>query len=552
MKNLQSNKQTNLALFLRLSKLFLPHWKLISAGVFLSLITVLASVSLLSLSSWFLASMAVAGVAKTTMNYFTPSAGIRMFALTRAVSRYLERLINHNATLKILVDLRVWFYRKIEPLAPAVLQKYHSADIFSRIKADIDTLENVYVRIIVPTLTALIAGGLFVYFASLYSAKLALIEALGLSLGGFIIPFILLKLSQKSGREIIKTSAKLREYTLDNIQGLGELLVYGAIDRQTKKIDEQSKKLAKLQEKMALYNSLSQAFLMIVIGVSVVLSLAIVIPLVEQESMPAVNVAMLAIFVLGSFEAVSGMSQAFNLLPQTLMAGRRVFELIDAKPTVVEPKNPIKKIDSFDLAFKSVTFSYEDRVVLQNFSFELKEGEKIAIVGRSGKGKSTIVNLIARFYDFASGEITIGKHSIREYESDFLREHISIATQENQIFNKTIRDNLLLAKENATDTELKEVCQAAQIYDYISSLPNGFDTWMDELGSNFSGGQKRRLVVARALLKPAKILILDEPAEGLDKDGEKRMLREIFDYKKSTSILVISHSKIEGIRELII
>ena len=552
MKHSSDNRASSIAIFIRLSKLFKPHWKPIILGIFLSIITVLSSVSLLAASGWFLASMAVAGVAKTSMNYFTPSASIRMLALIRAFGRYAERLVNHYATLEILADLRYWFYGKIEPLAPAVLHKYHSGDIFSRIKADIDTLENLYVRIIVPTITALVTGSLFVYFASLYDKKLAIIEAFGLLLAGFIIPIILLALSYKTGRETIRVMAKLREHSVDSIQGLGELMIYGATKKQAKKIEELSINLSKMQHKMSIYNAFAQASLMAIVGVCIVLVMIVAVPLIRDAQMPAVNIAMLTLFVMASFEAVMGMSQVFGLLPETIAAGRRVFEIVDSKPLVIEPKSPSSKIDNFDIVFDKVCFSYDDAKLLKNLSFRLKEGEKIAIVGRSGVGKSTIVNLISRFYTHDKGEITIGGLPIQSLQSENLREYISVASQQNQIFNKTIRDNLLIAKPDASQEELDEVCKVAHIYDFIKTLPDGFDTWMDELGHNFSGGQKRRLVVARALLKPAKILILDEPGEGLDRETEKKMLRAVFEYKKSTSIVVISHTKIEGIEQLLL
>ena len=433
-----------------------------------------------------------------------------------------------------------------------MLQKYHSGDIFSRIKADIDTLENLYVRIVVPTITALITGSLFVYFISLYDKKLAIIEAFGLLLAGFIIPIILLALSYRTGKETIRVMAKLREYSVDSIQGLGELMIYGATKKQAKKIEELSINLSKMQHKMSIYNAFAQASLMAIVGVCVVLVMIVAVPLIRDAQMPAVNVAMLALFVMASFEAVVGMSQVFGLLPETIAAGRRVFEIVDSKPLVVEPKSPSNKIDNFDIVFDKVYFSYDDAELLKNLSFRLNEGENISIIGRSGIGKSTIVNLISRFYTHDKGEITIGGLPIQSLQSENLRECISVASQQNQIFNKTIRDNLLIAKPDASQEELDEVCKVAYIYDFIKTLPDGFDTWMDELGYNLSGGQKRRLVVARALLKPAKILILDEPGEGLDRETEKKMLRAVFEHKKSTSIVVISHTKIEGIEQLLL
>jgi len=550
----RNREVSSFAIFIRLSKLFKPHWRLIVLGIFLAVFTIIANVGLMAISGWFLASMAAAGIAKVTMDYFSPSAGIRLLAIFRALGRYGERLINHSATLHILSDLRHWFYKRIEPLAPAILQKYHSGDVFSRIKADIDTLENVYVRIIVPFITAFVTSLLFVFFMYLHNENLAIVEAFGLIVAGFIVPIILLFLSKKTGAELIRISSKLRQSSMDSIQGLGELLIYGASNKQVDKINDLSKKLSKAQYKMVFYDGLAIASLTIMTGITIVLVIIITTPIIREGGMPAVNIAMLVLFALASFEAIMNMPQAFQLLPETIVAGRRIFELIDSKPSIVESKIESPSIKNFDLIFDKVSFSYPPSKIkiLNNLSFTLKEGDNLAIVGRSGTGKSTIVNLLTRFYDFDKGSITIGGHSIKVSHTEDLRRYISVASQQNQLFNNTIRENLLLAKPDATETELDEVCKIAQIYDFIKSLPNTYDTWTGELGYKFSGGQKKRLTVARALLKPAKILILDEPGEGLDRETEKDMLHAIFAYKKLESILIITHSEIKGIDKILL
>lgn len=548
------HKINSISIFIRLSRLFRPHLLFIVLGIFLSIFTILANVSLMAVSGWFLASMAVAGIAKITMDYRTPSEAIRVLAVSRALGRYFERIVNHSATLRILSDLRHWFYKHIEPLSPAVLQKYHSGDIFSRIRSDIDTLENVYIRIIVPIITAFITGSLFVFFMYLYDEKLAVLEASALLIVGFIFPLILLKLSNKTGKDLIQTFAELRQYSIDSIQGLGELHIYGASNKQAEKINSLSKKLSKAQYKMAFYEGMAQALLIMATGVTIVFVIIITTPLIRNGEMPAVNIAMLVLFALASFEAIISMPKAFQLLPETILAGRRIFEMIDSEPPVVEPETPSPIIKNFDINFDKVSFSYTqgDKYVLNDFSFVLKEGERLAVVGRSGIGKSTIINLLNRFYDCNKGTITVGGEPIEKFHSEDIRRYISVASQQNQLFNNTIRENLLLAKPNASNEELDEVCKVAKIYDFIKSLPDGYDTWAGELGYKFSGGQKKRLTIARALLKPAKILILDEPSEGLDRETGKSMLTSIFNYKSSQTILIITHTKIEGIKKLAI
>ncbi len=539
-------------IFMRLCLLFIPHFHWIGLGIFLSVLTVIANVGLMAISGWFIASMAVAGLTGELINYFSPAAGIRACAVGRAGSRYLERLVTHSATLHMLAELRHWFYIHIEPLAPAILQQYHSGDLFSRIRADIDTLENAYLRIIAPMVTALVAGSLFVYFMSLYDPLLAGIEALFLLFAGLIMPLIILCFSRKTGRSIVKISADLRQHSIDSIHGLGELLIYGAAGQQAEKINELSKKIDNEQAKMSHYDGVAQAVLGLCAGLALLIVVIIIIPLVSGGDMPPVSLAMLALFTMASFEAVAAMPQAFQRLPETVAAGSRIFEIIDSKPLVIDPAPPSPQPDNFDIEFQNVTFSYsngkkEEKNVLENLSFTLRSGSRLAIIGRSGAGKSSIVNLLLRFRELDKGRIFLGGYPLEQYHGEDVRRYFSVVTQQNQLFNKSIRENLLLADPDADEELIVEVCKTAKIHDFIMTLREGYDTWIGEAGFKLSGGQLKRLAIARALLKPAKILILDEPGEGLDRKTEKELLTAVFEYKKSSSILLITHSGISGI-----
>lgn len=546
------NTTSGFAIFIRISRLFIPHIGWITLGILLSVLTILANVSLMATSGYFLAAMALSGVTGLPIDYFTPAAAIRALAITRALGRYAERLINHSATFRILAELRHWFYVHIEPLAPAVIQKYHSGDIFSRIKADIDTLENVYVRILIPMITAIISGVLFVSFLYFEALSLALVEAFGLLLAGFIFPLILLLLSRKSGKAIITISTELRQTAMDSVQGLGELLIYAQAEKQSEKLNQLSYRLAREQSKMNFYNEMAHAALILITGITLLLVLAISIPMVTNAQMPAISIAILAFFILASFEAVATMPQAFQRIPETITASRRIFELVDYPAIIKEPISNTPKPDNFDIEFNKVCFSYgrETKNILNNFSFTLKENNRLAIIGKSGIGKSTLINLLLRFYEPTDGVISLGGYPLTQYRSEELRRYFAVVPQQNELFNTSIRENLLLAQPNASQSLLEEVCRIAKIHEFIASLPKTYDTWIGEAGYKLSGGQRKRLAVARALLKPAKILILDEPGEGLDRKKEKEMLKAIFDYKKSCSILLITHNEIEGIDKI--
>ena len=554
------NQQSDSAIFLRLWRLFKPYWGWMSLGILLALITVLSNVTLMALSGWFITSMAIAGIAGISIDYFSPAAGIRGLAIARTASRYAERIITHEATFRVIAELRHWFYLHLEPLAPAVLQRYHSGDLLSRIRADIDTLENVYIRIIVPVTVAIIACGLFILFLSRYDNLLAAFVLLMFIIAGVITPLWVNKLSAKPANKKVELSSELRTQVIDSVQGMGELLIYGAAPQQIEKVDKLSKQLLTQQSKLASHFALSQSILSLCTNIAMLGVVVIAIPLLTksgltnggaQELLSSPNLVMLTLFTLASFEAVAALPLAFQTLPETLAAARRIFTLVDAKPQVAEPEADSPIPNNNDIVFNSVSFSYDQNAnnkannstanVFNDLSFSLPQGKRLGIVGSSGIGKSSIVNLLLRFWEPTSGSISYGGHELSQYKGDDIRQYYSVVTQQSHFFNSTIKSNLLLAKRDASDTEVEQVCRVAQIHDFIVSLPESYDTWVGEAGLKLSGGQLKRLTIARALLKDSPVLILDEPGEGLDSQTETNLLNALFDYKKETSILLITH-----------
>jgi ATP-binding cassette subfamily C protein CydC len=530
----------------RLLLLFKPYWGWMALGILLSLITILANVGLMALSGWFITAMALAGVAGISIDYFSPAAGIRGLAIARTAGRYAERVVTHEATFKMLSGLRQWFYLHLEPLAPAALQHYHSGDLLSRIRADIDALENIYLRVISPSIVAFIASSFFIYFLAQYHLTLAWIELALLLIAGVLTPLIVNRLSQASGKKIVRLSTALRTEVIDSVQGMGELLIYSAAEQQAQKINTLSEKLLEQQRHRVRYHSVSQAVLNLCANLALLLVVIISIPLVTHLSMPAPQLAMLALFTLASFEAVLALPLAFQTLPETLASARRIFAIIDAKPLVSEPKTASPIPQHYDIDCQQVSFRYHPQAphAIKQLSFHLKTGKRLGIVGQSGSGKSSIVNLLLRFWEANSGEIYFGGHPLTAYNSDDCRQYFSVVTQHSHFFNSTIKRNLLLANKNASEQQIETVCRVAQIHDFIISLPEGYDTWVGEAGIKLSGGQLKRLTIARALLKDTPVLILDEPGEGLDSKTEHAVLKAVFDYKKDSSILLITHRNV--------
>ena len=527
----------------RLLKLMRPWWGWMLLGTLLSLLTIIANISLMALSGWFIATMAMAGITGASVNYFTPSAGIRAFAIIRTASRYGERLVTHEATFRLLATLRTWFYEHLEPLAPAILQNYRSGDLLSRIRADIDALENLYLRILAPLLVAAITSLVILLFLWQYSIVLALIELALLMVASIAVPLVINNLAHQASTRKIEITSELRSAVIDSTQGMSELLIYGAAEKQAERVNALSEQLLEDQQHLAKLNGGSQSALGLCANLSMWLMLIVAIPMVSAGSLAPANLPMLALFALASFEAIMPLPLAFQTLPGTLAAARRLFDIVDTQPAVMEPLSPVAIPERFDIDINNVSLRYPNsqQNALESINLSIPQGTHLAIVGPSGSGKSTLINALMRFWPVESGEIRLGGININQLSGEHLRTEVAVATQQSTLFNSTIKRNLLLAKRDASDEEIQRVCKLAQIHDFIDTLPEGYETWIGEAGHKLSGGQIRRLGIARALLKPAKVLILDEPGEGLDSVTEQKMLQAIIENARDRSLILITH-----------
>lgn len=551
--------------YLRLWQLFRPYRGWLLLGIFLAYITMLANVGLLAISGWFIATMGLAGVAGVSTNYFTPSALIRAMAIIRTAGRYGERLVTHEATFRVLAGVRVWFYEQIEPLAPAGLAQYRSGDLLSRIRADIDRLDQVYLRIILPVSVALLAVMVFATILAFYHPLLALAEVVMLLLAGAVIPWLVYRLGHKTSRRMVKTSAQMRAVLVNDLQGMGELLVYGADQRHAEQLQQLSSALADQQQQLRRLNDSAQSALGLCANLGLWLVLLIAIPLLHQQVIQPADLAMLALFALACFEAVAPMPLAFQALGETAGALTRIFALADQQPLVKEPEQPRELPETLNFRFEQVSFSYPQSTeqtlspvasVLQRVDFAFPAGKKLAIVGPTGFGKSTLTNLLLKFYESDSGAVWLNGEPVSRFSGEDLRRRIAVVPQQTHLFNQSVRNNLLLAKADATQEELEAVCQLALVHDTIMSFPEGYDTFTGETGVRLSGGQAKRLVIARALLKPADVLILDEPTEGLDPDNARQLIINVVAEckRRGQSLLLITHrlQQLEAFDEVLV
>jgi ATP-binding cassette, subfamily C, bacterial CydC len=527
----------------RLIALLWPYWRWMAAGAAVSLATLLANVALMAISGWFIATMALAGITHVAFDYFTPAALIRACAIVRTAGRYVERLVTHEATFRLLSQLRVWFYTRIEPLAPARLQSVRSADLLTRIQADIDSLNHIYLRVLVPVSVGAVGALVIVAAIAAFSVPVALVALLFLTLAGAALPALLLERARKPARAGVALRAQLRETVVDSLQGLGELRVYGAQDAYAQRVDLLSEQLIETQSTLSRMSGLSQGAMIACASLAMWGTLLLAIPKVSSGALPAPDLAMLALLVLASFEAVLPLPLAMQMLGESLAAARRIFALVDAVPVVSDLQKTVSLPADNDLQFRNVGLRYRDGDVwaLRDISFDVLAGSRIAIVGASGAGKSSLANLLLRFWDYQAGSIRLGGVELRECAAEAIRASIAVVAQDTYLFNTTIRGNLLLARPDADQARLEKACREAQLHDFIASLPQGYDTEIGEAGTRLSGGQARRLTIARALLVDAPILILDEPTEGLDTVTEQALLQTIMQLMRDRSVLLITH-----------
>ena len=519
-------------------------------GTGLGLLAMISVVGLLSLSGWFISAAAYAGLTAATaqlFNFFHPSIGVRFFAIGRTLARYAERVVTHDATFRILQSLRSWFYIHLEPLAPARLMMLRSADVLNRIVADIDALDNLYLRVISPSL---VAGGvsiLVVLFLGIFDPIIALTATFFLTLAGIGVTAIAWRLGKSGSKDLIRHISDLRIRIVDTLQGLPELLVFGGHRRQIDSIAESNRALLKCQLRMSHIRGLSLALITLFSGLAVIATLCLAINLVNRELLDGPALALVMLAVMASFEAVLPLPLAYQYLGQTREAGRRLLEIIEVDPQVTFKAHPVSPPQQLSVAFEKVCFRYTQQGpwVLNDVDFQIPVGRRVAVIGETGCGKSTLVHLLVRFWNPTSGRIRLGDHEIDNFSEPDLRRLISTVSQQPHMFNATLKDNLLIGCPDAGEDDLLSALKAAQLLAFVESLPDGLDTWIGEAGQLLSGGQAKRLAVARAVLHNAPLWVLDEPTEGLDPITEKEMMQALKQHTAGKTLLLITHRLVD-------
>ncbi|OED62389.1 cysteine/glutathione ABC transporter ATP-binding protein/permease CydC [Vibrio splendidus ZS-139] len=523
-------------------KLYKKHWFGLSLGMLLAFATLSASIGLLTLSGWFISASAVAGltIARETFNYMLPGGGVRGLAMGRTAGRWGERVVSHNATFKLLTDLRIFFFKKLAPLIPGRISNLRDADLLNRLVADVDAMDHVYLRLVNPVTVGVFGIFFLTIFLMWFDTSLGLILGSILLIMLLVWPILFYKLGKRNGGELTQNKADLRVTTLDWIEGYSELTLFGAEERYRNAILETQQKLMTNQFVNANLTGMASAALMLFNGLTLVLMLWLAADGVGGNA-PDPFIALMAFATMASFELLMPIAGAFQHLGQTLSSARRLNEVILSEPEVqfAEEKLDINK--PLDITFSNVTFNYPDseRSVLNAVDLTIPATHKVAIVGQTGSGKSTLIQLLTRYWDPKKGYISIAGIELTQWNESQLRESISVVSQRVDILNGTLRDNLLIAKPEATDDHLSNILTSVGLEKLLDG--NSLNSWLGDGGRQLSGGEKRRIGIARAILHDAPILLLDEPTEGLDKQTEQSIMALFEKHFEGKTVIFITH-----------
>ena len=509
-------------------------WMLLAAII--GFATVGSGIGLLMTSAWLISRGAMLLPVSALQSGII---GVRIFGAARGFLRYAERLISHNTTFRILTRLRLWFYEAIEPLAPARLAAYRSADLLKRIVDDIQSLENIYSRVIAPPVTALMVTALIWVLVGSWSTSAAMGVLACQLVAGAALPAATAIMARGTARKIARLQAEQQLLAVDMVQGLGELRVFGMLDTHLDRLRSAEERKLALERKAAFVEGVQETLGGLFMNTAVVWIVWQMLPMVRNGSVSTVTLTAIIFGVTASFEAFLPLTGAIQHIEADARAGERLFEIIDAEPEVKAPERPEPFPALGGIEARDLTFTYPGnlRPALDGISFTIPQGSHVAIVGPSGAGKSTITSLLVRFWNPTAGSLAIGGKKIDLLDPEILRRNIAVVSQKTYLFGQSIRENLLLANPGATDAQLRQALTAAG----LDSLHVRLDEWAGQHGMNLSGGERQRLAIARMILQDAPVIVLDEATANLDAVTEQAVLDTLDRSCEGRTVLAITH-----------
>ncbi|AML59194.1 Transport ATP-binding protein CydC [Serratia rubidaea] len=522
--------------------LYRRHGFLIALGIVLAIITLLASIGLLTLSGWFLAASSLAGLAGLlTFNYMLPAAGVRGAAIFRTAGRYAERVVSHDATFRVLAHLRVFTFSKILPLSPGGIARFRQAEVLNRLVADVDTLDHLYLRVISPLVSAAVVIVVVTFGLSFVDQTLALILGGILLLLLVLVPPLFYAAGKPIGGELTALRSQYRTGLTAWLQGQAELVVFGAVNDFRRTLDRTEQRWQRRQWQQASIGGIAQALMILAGGLTVTLLLWLTAAGVGGNVQPGALIALFVFAGLASFEALMPVAAAFQHLGQVIASATRVKQLLDQQPTVAFPAAGPTAAAAAALQLRHVDFTYpgQPQPVLHHIELEIAAGEHIALLGRTGCGKSTLLQLLTRAWDADGGEILLNGEPLARYDESTLRAMTTVVSQRVHIFSDTLRENLRLAAPDADDAALQQALSQVGLDKLLEN--EGLNAWLGEGGRQLSGGEQRRLGIARALLHSAPLWLLDEPTEGLDAETEQQILALLRQHCQGKTLILVTH-----------
>lgn len=522
-----------------------PAKKSLLLTLIFSFFTVAANIALLATSAWLIAT---AALHPELMTLSLAIVGVRFYGISRAVFRYLERYVSHHMAFQGLYALRVWFYKRLEPLAPAILKRVDSGDILGRIMGDIETLQFFYLRVLVPPITALLITACTGYYLSLYSRDFLYLLAGAFIVGGLGIPILVWRHNSSRHAAIFRERSLIKSEITESLAGMHDIVAFGNRESIKTSLQARFACLEREQERVSRGNYFGEAVLQWTMYTTAILSFLISIPLSQQGQ--GVYIAVMALLFQSYFECLQPLSLALHYKQASLCAAERLHNMSPAhiRTEVEKTKNVNEPLQASDIEFDKISFSYEETPILQDFSLRIKKGERVAIVGPSGSGKTTLFMILNGFYSYG-GTIRMGTYDKYDFSTEQWRSLFGVMEQEPYLFHATIEENLRLAKPQATAEEVDKAIASAHLTKFVQSLPQGLQTVVGSGGNAVSGGQRQRMALARIYLKNAPVLLLDEPLEGLDQMTRKDVQNSLFELMEGKTTLYITH-QLDGLEKM--
>jgi thiol reductant ABC exporter CydC subunit len=482
---------------------------------------------------------------------------VRAFGLGRGVFRYVERLVGHDATFRILADLRARVYERLERLAPGGLPAFRSGDLLNRLVADVDAVQDLFLRVLLPCTVAAVVGGASVGVAWALLPSAGVVLLLALLLAGVVAPWLSAVVSRRAERRTTDLRGELTSHVVDTLQGAPELIAYGAALDQLAKATQLDHDFTRATARSATTTGAGAAISALAGGLAVWGSLAVGVPAVRSGALDGVLLAVVVLLPLAAFEVVAGLPLAAQYLERVRRSAARIFAVLDSPPPVQDPDDPTPLPASpYTLSVENLKARWTPNgpYALDGVSLDLTPGRRCAIVGPSGSGKTTLTSVLLRFLEPAGGRTFLNGVDLRALTGEDVRQVVGLYAQDAHLFDSTIGENIRLARPAATDDDIREALRRARLLDWVDSLPRGLDTHVGEHGAQVSGGQRQRIALARALLADFPILLLDEPAEHLDLATADELTADLLTATEGRTTLLVTHrlAGLDAVDEIIV